>query len=42
MPRLAYEALQLDPSITTILPCNVVVRSLDEPTTMVRLSTRTR
>lgn len=34
-PTLAYEALQLDPSIATVLPCNVVVRSLDEHTTVV-------
>ena len=34
-PQLAYEALQLDPSIATVLPCNVVVRTLDEQTTMV-------
>ena len=34
-PQLAYEALQLDPSIATVLPCNVVVRALDEKTTMV-------
>ena len=34
-PQLAYQALQLDPSIATVLPCNVVVRALDEKTTMV-------
>jgi len=32
---LAYQALQLDPSIATVLPCNVVVRGLDEKTTVV-------
>ena len=34
-PQLAYEALQLDPSIATVLPCNVVVRAVDDDTTMV-------
>ena len=34
-PQLAYEALQLDPSIATVLPCNVVVRAIDEKTTVV-------
>lgn len=34
-PRLAYEAIQADPSIAAVLPCNVVVRSLDEGTTLV-------
>jgi len=34
-PRLAYEAIQVDPSIATVLPCNVVVRSLDDTTTVV-------
>jgi uncharacterized protein (DUF302 family) len=34
-PQLAYEALQVDPSIATVLPCNVVVRALDERTTVV-------
>ena len=34
-PPLAHEALQMDPSIATVLPCNVVVRSLDEHTTVV-------
>ena len=27
---LAYEALQVDPSIAAVLPCNVVVRALDD------------
>ncbi len=29
-PALAYEAIQVDPSIAAVLPCNVVVRSIDE------------
>lgn len=34
-PPLAYEALQVDPSIATVLPCNVVVRWVDDSTTVV-------
>jgi uncharacterized protein (DUF302 family) len=34
-PALAYEALRVDPSIAAVLPCNVVVRALDETTTIV-------
>lgn len=29
-PELAHAALQADPSIATMLPCNVVVRSVDD------------
>jgi uncharacterized protein (DUF302 family) len=34
-PPLAYEAIQVDPSIAAVLPCNVVVRSVDAGTTVV-------
>ena len=34
-PPLAHEAIQVDPSIAAVLPCNVVVRSLDDATTLV-------
>jgi uncharacterized protein (DUF302 family) len=34
-PQLAHQALQADPSIATLLPCNVVVRSVDDRTTVV-------
>lgn len=34
-PALAYAALDTDRSVATMLPCNVVVRALDEGTTLV-------
>ncbi len=34
-PALAHQAIQTDPSIAAVLPCNVVVRSLDESSTIV-------
>lgn len=34
-PALAHHALQIEPSIAAVLPCNVVVRALDGETTVV-------
>lgn len=34
-PQLAHQTLGVDPSIAAVLPCNVVVRSVDEFTTVV-------
>jgi uncharacterized protein (DUF302 family) len=34
-PALAYEALNIEPSIAAVLPCNVLVRALDEARTLV-------
>src|SRR6478735_11712473 len=34
-PHLAHQALSVDPSIAALLPCNVVVRALDDATTIV-------
>jgi uncharacterized protein (DUF302 family) len=34
-PALAYEAMAAEPSIAAVLPCNVVVRAMDDATTVV-------
>ena len=34
-PPLAHRALQIDPSVATVLPCNVAVRDLGDGTTRV-------
>ena len=34
-PQLAHRAIQADPSIATVLPCNVVVRAVDDKTCVV-------
>jgi len=34
-PQLAQQALQIDPAIATVLPCNVAVRAVDDTTTVV-------
>ena len=34
-PPLAHRAITIDPSVAAVLPCNVVVRALDDETTVV-------
>lgn len=34
-PQLAHRAMEVDPSIASVLPCNIVVRSIGDDTTIV-------
>ena len=34
-PELAHRAMEIDPSIASVLPCNIVVRSVGDDTTIV-------
>lgn len=35
-PHLAHRAIEIDPAIAAMLPCNVVVRQVDESTTAIQ------
>jgi len=35
-PQLAYQAIQVDPAIAAVLPCNVIVRAINAGTTSVQ------
>lgn len=40
MPAVAWEALQVEPDLAVLLPCNVVVRSVEEGTEVATIDVR--